>query len=342
MIISWYEILNIAGIPDLPSNLDWSLARSVDTYYGQPDVSFSWVNVGHSGGAPLPYSAWEDGVVSQETASTSVWQLTLSPVGGFTPSWKVPTIAGCCVASFLLAVFFFEAMRRRAQYNHLLSTLLPARVIKAISRNPSVPYNESFDHVCLLFVDIVGFTSSLVSAEPAQALLLINTLFDTFDSILSTCPSAMKVETVGDEYFAIFGANKLPGETPQSQALSTARLAHEFLEAAARIRGLTGEPIVLRAGAHCGPIVAGVVGVTNQPHYSPFGITVNIASRMESTGEPGRVHVSAAFVQSLSGGMDPLSPEFVVIPRGTVDVKGVGTMETAWLERGKVRKTLPV
>lgn len=87
-------------------------------------------------------------------------------------------------------------------------------------------------------------------------------------------------------------------------------------------------PLQARIGLHCGPVHAGVIG-TERMQYDVWGDTVNVASRMESTGEPGRIHVSAQFMQSLMSGGFPIpnSP----FPKRTVEVKGKGPMTTYFL-----------
>jgi class 3 adenylate cyclase len=79
----------------------------------------------------------------------------------------------------------------------------------------------------------------------------------------------------------------------------------------------------VRIGLHVGPIVAGIVGVSRFA-YDVWGDTVNVASRLESTSEPGRIHVSEEFANSLGGG-------YQVEPRGTIDLKGKGPTPTYWL-----------
>ena len=94
-----------------------------------------------------------------------------------------------------------------------------------------------------------------------------------------------------------------------------------------------GSLVDFRIGMHNGSVVAGVIG-TERLQYDIWGDTVNVASRMESTGEPGRIHVSEAFADVLGSSAFQAKDDrhFVVTMRGDVDVKGRGTMTTFWLE----------
>jgi adenylate cyclase len=104
--------------------------------------------------------------------------------------------------------------------------------------------------------------------------------------------------------------------------------------------------INVRIGLHCGPVTAGVIG-TKRLQYDVWGDTVNVASRMESTGEPGRIQVSDTFASALNGlegtgrdrrglegtGGDLEAGTWNLELRGATEVKGKGTMKTHWLER---------
>jgi len=85
--------------------------------------------------------------------------------------------------------------------------------------------------------------------------------------------------------------------------------------------------IKVRIGMHCGPVTAGVIG-TQRMQYDVWGDTVNVASRMESTSEPGKIHISEALNEALENALN----EAHIVPRGTMDIKGKGMMKTYWLE----------
>ena len=147
---------------------------------------------------------------------------------------------------------------------------------------------------------------------------ILDTLFSDFDE-LAEAHGLEKIKTIGDAYMAVAG---LPvavddhAERAARMALQMQQILenHELVE----VRSLTA-----RIGLHSGPVVAGVIG-SRKFTYDLWGDTVNLASRMESTGAPGRVQVSEHTAKALGD-------LFVVENRGEVDVKGKGRQKTAWL-----------
>jgi adenylate cyclase len=154
-------------------------------------------------------------------------------------------------------------------------------------------------------------------------------IFNAIDAICTT-HDVIKIKTIGDSYMCFRG-----DADASTNARSVARVALDVLQVAPSVapsvapgvafKWPNGETIRFRAGIHIGPATAGVIG-TQRLQYDVWGDTVNVASRMESTGEPGRIHVSDAFAQHLAA--DALT----LIPRGLVDIKGKGAMQTYWLE----------
>jgi guanylate cyclase len=193
-------------------------------------------------------------------------------------------------------------------------------VVESLKRGEPVKA-ESFDSVTIYFSDIVGFTSLSAVSTPLQVVGLLNELYTLFDSILENY-DAYKVETIGDAYMVASG---LPIRNGDHHAAEIASLALHLLSEIRNfhIRHRPGETLKLRIGIHSGPCVAGVVGL-KMPRYCLFGDTVNTASRMESSGQALRIHISAATKELLDrlGG-------YIIEERGMTPIRVSNSFSTA-------------
>ncbi|GIL81263.1 hypothetical protein Vretimale_1176 [Volvox reticuliferus] len=244
-----------------------------------------------------------------------------------------------------------------AQYR-LLSDILPRHVVQYMmkrhgdelegvgtqlhTRSPRIsdPAELATSHDCItvLFADIKGFTEMSKEVPPAVVMTFLNDLYTRFDS-LTDVYGVYKVETIGDCYMVAGGlvardgdgygpAVRGQGDTDPLHAMRVLAFARAMLEEAAKVAlPSTGEPVQLRIGIHSGPATSGVVG-QKMPRFCLFGDTINTASRMESTGRPGAIHVSCATRHLLP----PEEDEELWAPTGGVEVKGKGRMDTfLWL-----------
>ncbi|XP_061598022.1 atrial natriuretic peptide receptor 1 [Cololabis saira] len=214
----------------------------------------------------------------------------------------------------------YNEEKRKAEA--LLYQILPHSVAEQLKRGETVQA-EAFDSVTIYFSDIVGFTALSAESTPLQVVTFLNDLYTCFDAIIDNF-DVYKVETIGDAYMVVSG---LPVRNGKLHGREVVRMSLALLEAVKsfKIRHRPSQQLRLRIGIHSGPVCAGVVGL-KMPRYCLFGDTVNTASRMESTGEALKIHVSEATCQVLQ--------EFSCFQlqlRGEIEVKGKGRMRTYWL-----------
>jgi adenylate cyclase len=210
-----------------------------------------------------------------------------------------------------------ELSQEKAQSERLLRAILPDEVARELREN-GVTKAVRHEDVSLLFADIVGFTPLAASMPAEDVVAILAEVFERFDSIISDC-GVEKIKTIGDAYMVAGG---VPEASPD-HAASLARCALGMLDAIEQYSADSGHRLQLRIGLHRGPAVAGVIGTTKFA-YDLWGESVNLASRLESSGEPGKVHVSEQFRAGLDDVMRFES-------RGKITLKGVGSTHTHWL-----------
>ncbi|XP_068620544.1 atrial natriuretic peptide receptor 1 [Battus philenor] len=210
--------------------------------------------------------------------------------------------------------------KRRSE--ELLYQVLPRPVAQQLMAG-EVVQPESFECVTVYFSDIVGFTELCAASTPMQVVDLLNDLYSTFDRIIGYY-DVYKVETIGDAYMVVSGLPKRNGDMHAREICLMALAVVEAVRTFA-VRHRPSHRLEVRVGVHSGPVCAGVVGV-KMPHYCLFGDTVNTASRMESTGQPLRIHLS----ESTRALLEQWGT-FSVERRGEVELKGRGRMLTHWL-----------
>ncbi|HTH94947.1 MAG TPA: adenylate/guanylate cyclase domain-containing protein [Rhodocyclaceae bacterium] len=211
-----------------------------------------------------------------------------------------------------------EIQQEKARYEDLLLSILPRPIVDRINNGEQMIADE-VEAVTILFVDIVNFTP-MAGRQSATALVrFLNEIFSAFDELTQRF-GGEKIKTIGDAYMVAFG---LPDSRPD-HVEAAALLAREILgTVGSNLRSPDDQPVTLRLGMHTGPAIAGIIG-QRKFSFDVWGSTVNVASRMESHGEPGRIHVSENVAQALSG-------KFAFVERGLVEVKGAGAMRTFFL-----------
>jgi class 3 adenylate cyclase len=179
---------------------------------------------------------------------------------------------------------------------------------------------DPFDSVSIFFADIVGFTDLSTKISATELITLLNTIFITMDRI-ATIYQIEKIKTIGDAYMAVSG---LPVPNV-NHASNMAIFAKSVLTEMKSLDSFIRSNIDMRIGIHCGPVVAGIIG-EHKFSYDIWGDSVNTASRMESHGEPGKIHISEEFKNALAG-----YDEFSFTARKPMYIKGKGMMNTFFL-----------
>ena len=198
----------------------------------------------------------------------------------------------------------------------LLHAMLPAPVIHRLNAGET-QIADRFGSATILFADIVDFTPLVARMDPGDLVKALSALFTTFDE-LATQHGIEKIKTIGDAYMAASG---IP--TPRDDhARAVVGFAREMITAMAHVAPDT-TPLQVRIGIHTGPVIAGLIG-KKRSVYDVWGETVNLASRLESSGRAGRIQISEATKEAL----DQPSGEFE--PRRH-SVKGVGEIVSYFL-----------
>ena len=197
---------------------------------------------------------------------------------------------------------------------HLLLNILPGEIARELTENPGRTISRKYPNATVLFTDIVGFTkmSSGMSAE--QTVKMLNKMTSLFDERAER-EGIEKIKTIGDAYMAATG---LTENAENDGALKMCRFAQGLLEDVNRFNKSSDIQIQIRIGINSGELVAGVIGKTKFI-YDVWGDTVNVASRMESTGEAMRIHVSeTTYLRT--------KQKFAYKESAKVDIKGKGLM----------------
>lgn len=219
---------------------------------------------------------------------------------------------------FAFASYFVRAARReRQKADALLLNILPAKIARRLKSQRGIVADE-YEDVCVLFADIVGYTAYSHMMRPVDLVSELNDIFQMFDDLAQKF-GLEKIKTIGDAYLVVGG---LP-EPLQNHDCAIADMALDMRAAISKINKSDGKPFSLRIGIHCGSVVAGVIG-SSKIAYDLWGDTVNIANRLEASGEAGMIHVSEHLQQRLA-------EKFVFQKRAPVQIKGKGEMQTYYL-----------
>ena len=208
--------------------------------------------------------------------------------------------------------------QERERSERLLLNVLPAE-IALILKHEDRTIADEFNSVSVLFADMVGSTLLANRLTPIQLVDLLNDVFSHFDTLVSR-HGLEKIQTIGDCFMVASGVPKPRADHAQA----IARLALDMVAYLSERPSKGKRNVRFRFGINSGPAVAGVIGRTKF-HYDIWGDAVNTASRMESHGEPGKIQITQTTY-------DLIKDEFVCQPRGAIEVKGKGKMNTWFVE----------
>jgi class 3 adenylate cyclase len=233
------------------------------------------------------------------------------------------TILGLTMVLLATLYWYYRSIaKEKKRSESLLLNILPAETAKELKLHGRVEAVK-FDKVTVLFSDFVSFSRVAEAVEPVQLVRSIDYYFRAFDEI-TTRYGLEKIKTVGDAYMCACG---LPTANP-SHATNVIRAAQDmiaFVEKELHNKDDINH-FEIRIGVHTGPVVAGIVGIKKW-QYDIWGDTVNIASRMESNSEPGRINISETTFQEIRD-------QFTCTYRGEIEVKNHGALKMYFLQQG--------
>ena len=233
----------------------------------------------------------------------------------------------CAVSTvvFMLMQYFIHQkqvvydllLQEEEKSEKLLLNVLP-REIASMLKESEETIAERFENVSILFADLVNFTPLSAEVSPEQMVDLLNEIFSYFDKLVAR-HDLEKIRTIGDNYMVASGVPRQ--RTDHAHVLADVALGmRDYLE---ELPAQYGNKIRFRLGMNSGSVVGGVIG-RHKFHYDIWGDAVNLASRMESQGVPGKIQITCDTRNLIK---DAYNCE----RRGEVDIKGKGMIETWFL-----------
>ena len=240
-------------------------------------------------------------------------------------------VLSIAVASFLICLLAFGLYRRnrfikrtsaiiekeKNRSELLLLNILPEETARELKKNGKVKAKK-FDSVTVLFADFKRFTLIAEKLSPERLIKTIDYYFSQFDKIMEKY-EIEKIKTIGDSYMAASGL-PFPSQDHAVRILNAAFEMTRFVKETKENSLFDDADFDVRIGLNSGPVVAGVVG-TKKFAYDIWGDTVNIASRLESSGEPGKINISKQMMKKIMG-------KYQFERRGMKEYKGIGKLET--------------
>ena len=212
-----------------------------------------------------------------------------------------------------------ELQTEKDRSENLLLNILPADIAAELKEKGRADARD-FDMVSILFTDFKGFTEQSAKMNATDLVMEINTCFEAFDVIMAK-HGIEKIKTIGDAYMAAGGLPVPTDDSVKNSVLAALEMQAFISKRKLELDAASKPCFEMRVGIHTGPVVAGIVGV-KKFQYDIWGDTVNTASRMESSGEVGKVNISQATYELLKD-----DDEFSFKSRGKIQAKGKGEIE---------------
>lgn len=236
---------------------------------------------------------------------------------------------GLVLGSILLLAISIAVVRQRNNANRekkrsdtLLLNILPEEVAEELKSKGSAEAKH-FDEVTVLFTDFKDFTMISEQMTPKELVEEIHTCFKAFDTIVEKY-NIEKIKTIGDSYMCA-GGLPVVNKTHALDVVNAGLDIQYFIDERSRMRVAQGKtPFQIRIGIHTGPVVAGIVGIKKFA-YDIWGDTVNTASRMESSGEVGKVNISETTYELVKD-------KFTCTYRGKIQAKNKGELDMYYVE----------
>ncbi|RYY57394.1 MAG: tetratricopeptide repeat protein [Chitinophagaceae bacterium] len=234
-------------------------------------------------------------------------------------------IGGFAIVLLFAGVFLKQRIRiarEKKRSDDLMLNILPSDTAEELKATGTAKA-KSFDSVSVLFTDFKNFTQASEMLSPEELVAEINFCYSEFDRIV-TKYGIEKIKTIGDSYMCA-GGLPVENDTHPYDVVAAGLEMVEFIESNKRDRVAKGQPYFeLRIGVHTGPVVAGIVGIKKFA-YDIWGDTVNTASRMESSGAPGKVNISGATFELVQ-------EKFLCSHRGKLEAKNKGLIDMYFVE----------
>ncbi len=231
------------------------------------------------------------------------------------------------ISALVFSLLYYFVRQRELDYKmlafeqdrseSLLLNVLPEEIAERLKSGES-EVADQYPSVSILFADLVGFTPLSSQLSPNEMVQLLNRIYSYFDSLIEKY-GVEKIRTIGDNYMVAAGVPSPRND--HAQAL--AQLALDMTQYINSLEPVAGKRLAFRIGINSGPAIAGVIGYKKFA-YDVWGDTVNVASRMESQGTPGRIQITQQTYELLKN-------DFVCESNGSMIVKGKGAMDTWFL-----------